>query len=88
MKNGVIDYMMKCLFILLYDCFKFINYLKFKIKIIYRFYPIDKSMYKKPYEPLMLTKSKYGALDYGTKHFRDEPDPSLVMGDVRIILFN
>jgi hypothetical protein len=40
-------------------------------------------MYKKPYEPLMLTKSKYGANDHGTKHFRDEPDPKLMMGNVR-----
>lgn len=36
------------------------------------FVPIDKSVHKKPYLPLMVTTSKYGALDYGTKAFRDE----------------
>lgn len=38
------------------------------------FVPIDQSAIetKKPYVPLMVTTSKYGALDYGTKRFRDE----------------
>lgn len=36
------------------------------------FIPIDKTVYKKPYLPMMNTTAKYGALDYGTKAFRDE----------------
>lgn len=47
-----------------------------------RFYPIDKSVYKKPYNPLMLTASKYGALNYGSKYFRDESDPQDLVGGV------
>ena len=47
-----------------------------------RFYPIDKSVYKKPYAPLMLTSSKYGAPNYGTKYFRDESNPQEMMGGV------
>jgi hypothetical protein len=38
---------------------------------------VDKSVYKKPYEPLMLTKSKYGPVDgYGIKYFRHESNPN------------
>lgn len=37
-----------------------------------KFVPVDKSVYKKPYQPLMLTTSQYGSLDYGTKYFRDQ----------------
>lgn len=44
------------------------------------FYPIDKSVYKKPYEPLMLTSSEYGAPNYGTKYFRDESEPTELIG--------
>ena len=49
---------------------------------LFRFYPIDKSVYKKPYAPLMLTSSKYGAPNYGTKYFRDESNPQEMMGGV------
>lgn len=38
------------------------------------FLPVDKSIYNKPYEPLMLTKDKYEKLDYGLKHYRVEAD--------------
>ena len=41
-------------------------------------------MYKKPYQPLLLTTSKYGALDYGTKFFRDEVNPKVQIGGVRL----
>ena len=37
-----------------------------------RFYPIEKTIYRKPYEPLMLTRDKYKLLDYGRKYFREE----------------
>ena len=50
---------------------------------LFRFYPIDKTLYKKPYQPLMLTKSKFGSLDYGTKHFRDEAKPNEWKGSVK-----
>ena len=30
-------------------------------------------MKNKPYEKLLSTQSKFGALDYGTKFFREEP---------------
>ncbi|RNA00649.1 Spermatogenesis-associated 17 [Brachionus plicatilis] len=47
------------------------------------FYPIDKTIYKKPYDPLMLTKSKFGSLNYGTQHFREEAKPNEWKGNVR-----
>ena len=34
---------------------------------------------------MMVTTSKYGALDYGTKNFRDESDPKDLLGGVNII---
>ena len=40
--------------------------------LLFRFYPIDKTIYKKPYNPLMLTRDKYSIADYGTKYFREE----------------
>lgn len=40
------------------------------------FVPIDRSVDKKPYLPMMLTTSKYGHLKYGTEKFRDEAKES------------
>lgn len=37
-----------------------------------KFAPVDKSIYRKPYLPMMLSTSKYGHLEYGTKKFREE----------------
>ena len=54
---------------------------------IFRFYPIDKSVYKKPYDPLMVTKSKYGALDYGSKYFREEAKQHELTGGVSLMYF-
>jgi hypothetical protein len=42
----------------------------------YRFVPVDRSVNKKPYLPMMLTSSKYGHLKYGTEKFRDESKES------------
>lgn len=50
---------------------KIIIFFKFLFKKK-RFYPIDKTIYRKPYEPLMLTRDKYKLLDYGRKYFREE----------------
>ena len=52
----------------------------------FRFYPIDKSVYKKPYEPLMLTSTKFGAPKYGTQYFRDESNPNELISGVRLNL--
>ena len=49
---------------------------------LFRFYPIDKSVYKKPYEPLMLTHTKYDRPKYGNKYFRDQSDPQELVGGV------
>jgi len=57
------------------------NYLK-------RFYPVDKTVYKKPYEPLILTKSKYYIPTYGTKQFRDENNGNGIVGEVINCLLN
>ncbi len=51
----------------------------------FSFIPIDKSVNKKPYLPLMITTSKFGALDYGTKNFREESDPKDLIGGVNKI---
>ena len=47
---------------------------------------MDKSVYKKPYQPLMLTTSQYGSLDYGTKYFRDQTKEQELPGGVYIFL--
>ncbi len=48
-----------------------------------KFVPVDRSVYKKPYLPAMLTTSKYGHLDYGTKAFREEKKEAELHGGVR-----
>lgn len=54
--------------------------------VFFRFIPIDKTVYKKPYLPMMNTTAKYGALDYGTKAFRDEKKHEELHGGVSYFL--
>ena len=47
----------------------------------FSFHPVHKSMKHKPYEKLLATTAQFGALDYGTKFFReDAKEEELVNG--------
>jgi hypothetical protein len=49
---------------------------------------VDKSVYKKPYEPMMLTQTKYGPVDgYGIKFFRQEASERELPNGVRYFFF-
>ena len=69
---------MKCKFNFI---FRSILELEIKFIIKNRFHPVNKSLKHKPYEKLLSTQAEFGALDYGTKFFREEPkDQELING--------
>jgi hypothetical protein len=45
-------------------------------------------MKHKPYEKLLSTQAQFGALDYGTKFFREEPKESELKGGVSLNFYS